>query len=144
MLNEERMNRVEQLATVFMQDIAESKCIMSRLNTIPRELKFVVLVSYVSRAMRGVRHPVINKEELLLIIINRSHRTFDSYLSNIVGRARVYGHLDIIANTLKSAYFNEKYYNMTMVLSSNLGFEPTLNYMQKLKFEIVDVNTQCT
>ena len=81
--------------------------------------------------MRNVPNFIVDKEELS-IKCNNHHRVFDSYLSTLSAGPGVCSHLDVLSNIMESSFFNETYYDMTMVFVSNLGFEPTLSNVRKL------------
>ncbi len=129
----EWVKHVEYMAYFFaMEGDKDNDRIFRNVNALPEDMRSSILVQYVTRAMRSVPNILVDKEELL-ITCNKSHRVFDGHLSTLVGRARVYSHLDVISNILRSAYFNETHYDMSTVFSSNLGFEPSVEYVRKLR-----------
>ena len=129
----EWMIHVEYLAKFFArEDDAENDSIFESIHTLPNEIMSDILVRYVTRAMRNVPTILVDKEDLL-VKSNRNHRVFDEYLSTLLGRSIVYSHLGVITNIIRSAYFNETYYDMSLVFLSILGFEPSVVYMRKLR-----------
>lgn len=120
--------------------------IFESLAQLPVEVRSMILVRFITRAMRKVPNVLMDKEELL-IKCNRHHKVFDSYLSTLVGRARVYSHLDVTGEIMQSKFSGTDMCDLVLIFEANLGFRPSVAYVRKLKgifpshklFKIVNV-----
>lgn len=131
-IEDEKFHHLEYMSSIFTTSDYENRYLISKLNTLPIELKSIILTMFVCRMSKHIPHPMINKQELH-DMSNKNNRAFTAQLNTIVGRSRVFSNLEIVSNILSTNYFHENYHDLVFVFNSNIGFEPSLHYLQKLE-----------
>jgi len=130
MINTITSNHLKKLVEVFTND---NNILLQHIYKLPPDISFEILTLFIGRMSITVPHPMINKEELSSMS-NTHNRHFTQNFQTIIGRSRIYSHLDIIANIITYSSFNEiEYDDIGIIFQSQLGFIPSKHYIHRLR-----------
>jgi len=140
------MHHLECLSVRFVKIDNDNERLVLGINNLPDELKTIILSKFLCTQIKRLSHHYIDKDELHSMS-DKNNRAFTRSIKTIRGRSKAWKNLEIISDILISAFFNETYYDLVMVFNSQMGFEPSSHYLQKLEkifptnklFQTIDV-----
>lgn len=96
----------------------------------PEEINIIILKRFIESTVKS-SGCILDKREIRMFS-DKNFRRFNRCLSNSAGRLLISNHLEIVGRSFFNSYFHESYYDLVDILSHQIGFTPTKEYVSKL------------